>query len=179
MGATDLHEQHDHNHGHGGHCVHREVNASITDYENHGIRFQFPSNWALAEQSTDEETTISVQSDGTSFWMLMLFKRRPDPEEVLETAVKAFVQDYEDVDVVSAVGSLCGLPSLGRELDFVCYDLVNSATIRVFQTGELTIMVLFQGTDHELKVTGTPLKAITASLRCDDDDNLEDVAPRG
>ena len=100
----------------------------------------------------------------------MLFKSRPDPEEVLETVVSAFVQDYEDVDVTSAIDNLAGLPSLGRDLDFVCYDLVNSAVVRAFQTSDQTIMVLYQGTDHELESTRDQLHAITASLKCDDED---------
>ena len=112
---------------------------------------------------------ISVQSDGTSFWTLMLLKSRPDPDQVLDTVVTAFEQDYEGVDVISAIDSLFGLPSLGSDLDFVCYDLVNSAVVRVCQTSEMTIMVLYQGTDHELDTTRPQLQAITASLQCDDD----------
>ena len=100
----------------------------------------------------------------------MLFRSRPDPEEVLETVVMAFQQDYEEVDIASAVESVSGLPSLGKDLDFVCYDLVNSATVRAFQTSDQTIMILYQGTDHELKTTGHQLRAITDSLICDDEE---------
>ena len=101
----------------------------------------------------------------------MLFPSRPDPEVVLETVVNAFEQDYEEVDVISAVDNLAGLPSLRRDLDFVCFDLVNSATANVFQTSDLTVMVLYQGTDHELATTGEQLQAITASLQCDDEED--------
>jgi hypothetical protein len=76
--------------------------------------------------------------------------------------------------MLTHVGSLCGLPALGRDLDFVCYDLVNSATLRAFQTSEKTVVVLYQGTDHELVSTRSQLEAITASLQCDDEDAIVD-----
>ena len=87
-----MHKQdpmHDHDHDDDGNCRPIAGRESTSDYQNNGVRFQFPSDWTLTEQSDDEETAISLQSDGTSFWTLMLFKSRPDPEEVLETVVAA------------------------------------------------------------------------------------------
>ena len=162
---------HDHDHDDEGHCLPVTGQDDVGEFHQHGIRFQFPSDWKLTEESNDEQTTISVQSDGTSFWTLISFKSRPDPDAVLETVVAAFEQDYEEVDVASAIDSVGGLPSLGRDLDFVCYDLVNSATVRAFQTSDQTIMILYQGTDHELKTTGPRLRAITDSLICDDEES--------
>lgn len=162
---------HDHDHDIEGRCRPRNARDPIAEYENHGVRFHYPSEWELSEQTSDNETSISVQSDGTSFWTVVLLKSRPDPEVVLESVVEAFELDYEEVDVLTHVGSLCGLPALGRDLDFVCYDLVNSAIARAFQTSEKTVLVLFQGTDHELVSTRSRLEAITASLQCDDEDD--------
>lgn len=104
----------------------------------------------------------------------MLLNSRPDPKDVVETVVSAFEQDYDDVDVSSAMDDLNGFPSQVRELDFVCYDLVNSATVRAFQTREQTVMVLYQGTDHELEITRNQLQAITESLLIDvESDDVE------
>lgn len=164
------HHTHDHDHDNEGHCIPRGNRECFAEYENHGVRFRYPSDWDLSEQSDDEETTISVQSDGTSFWTVVLLNSRPDPDDVLESVVETFEQDYEEVDVLTHVGSVCGLPTLGRDLDFVCYDLLNCAILRAFQTSEKTVFVLYQGTDHELVSTRSQLEAITASFQCDDDD---------
>ena len=166
---------HDHDHDHDGNCQPQVPHQSLRTYSNHGVQFRFPSDWTLTEQSDEYEITVSVQSDGTSFWTLMLLKTRPDPDAVLDTVVEAFEQDYEDVDVNSTIDSLGGLPALGRDLDFVCYDLVNSAEARAFQTSLHTVLILCQGTDHELQVTGAQLKAITDSLQCEDEELLEDI----
>ena len=169
---SQSHHHHDHDHDADGMCQPRLIPSSLTDYSNYGVRFRFPSAWELSEETSSDETTISVQSYGTSFWTIVLFKSRPDPEAVLDTVVAAFEQDYEEVDVLTAVGSLSGLPSLGRDLDFVCYDLLNSATLRAFQTSNQTVLVMFQGTDHELETTRPQLESISASLECDDEDDV-------
>ena len=168
------HHHHDHDHDADGMCQPRLKPSSLKDYSNHGIRFRFPSGWELSEDTSTDETTISVQSDGTSFWTIVLFKSRPDPDAVLDTVVAAFEQDYEEVDVLTAVSSLCGLPSLGRDLDFVCYDLLNSATLRAFQTSSHTVLVMFQGTDHELESTRPQMESISASLEYEDEEWFED-----
>lgn len=170
------HDQCDHEH----YEIERNEPSASTDelsrYQNHGIEFQYPSSWQLDEQSSGEEVTITVQSPGTSFWTVVIFASQPDPDEVLDTVVAAFEQDYEDVDVLNFVGSVCGVPSLGRDLDFVCYDLINCATLRAFQTTDQTILVLYQGTDHELENTRESLESISRSLRSTADDDLQEYA---
>lgn len=175
--SHDHQHDHDHDHDHEGCCQPHASTVVMSDYSQHGVRFRFPSDWTLTEQSQGEETTISLQSDGTSFWALMLFDSRPDPEVVLETVVAAFEQDYEDVDVTSAIDSLNGMPSHGRDFDFICYDMLNSAKVRAFQTSDRTVMVMYQGTDRELEMTRDQLSAITSSLHCEDDeiDEFDDV----
>jgi hypothetical protein len=165
--------RHDHDHDGEGRCQPHSPSRPIAEYQKHGIRFQFPGSWELTEESHPESTTITVQSEGTSFWTITLLSWTPDPDELLDQVVETFQQDYEDVDVLAQVGSICGLPTLGRDLDFVCYDLVNSAVLRSFQTSHKTILILFQGTDHELNSTRAELEFITASLSCEDEDEDE------
>jgi hypothetical protein len=172
QGHGDVASHHVHHHHEG--CDHHEPSSpSFLNYDCHGVRFRFPGGWAVSEQSEADQTTISVQSDGTSFWSVTLMNSRPDLEMVLDAVVDAFEQDYDEVDVISAIGSLGGFPSLGRELDFVCYDLVNSASVRAFQTPDQTVMVLYQGTDKELDETRSLMEGISASLVCDDIDDFD------
>ena len=167
----------DHEHYNNERCDHQTSVTGVAQYQNYGIQFQFPSSWELDEQINDDDITITVQSAGTSFWTAVIFTSQPDPEEVLDTVVAAFEQDYEDVDVSPVVASFCGVPALGRDLDFVCYDLINSSTLRAFQTTEQTILVLYQGTDHELESTREMLESISRSMRFIDDEELEHESP--
>ena len=53
---------------------------------------------------------------------------------------------------------------MARDVDFVCFELINSAFIRSFQTERFTVLVLYQGFDAELETTRPLLEAISASL---------------
>lgn len=141
-------------------------------YQSHGIGFRFPDGWSLQEQEEGGDRTISVQSPETSFWAVSLLPERPEPADVIEAAVAAFEEEYPDLDVYTVEAELCRQPTLARDLDFVCLDLVNSAALRAFRTGRYTVLVLYQGNDRELEHTRELLEGISRSLYCE----LEDVA---
>jgi len=122
-------------------------------YAAHGVRFRYPDDWDLTEQQTESNVTITVSSQETSFWSLTLFFDRLQPEQVLETALDAFRNEYDDIDVYPAETMLGRVGNLARDVEFVCLELINGAFLRVFRTGRFTAVVLYQGTDHELKET--------------------------
>ena len=68
-------------------------------YEGHGIRFRYPAHWELSEQPGDDATSITVESPETSSWTVSLFFDGPSPEEVVDSAVQAFREEYDEVDV--------------------------------------------------------------------------------
>ena len=136
-------------------------------YVAHGVRFRYPDDWDLSEQQTANEVTITISSRETSFWSLTLFFDRPQPERVLETALEAFRDEYDDIDVYPAETMLCRLNNLSRDVEFVCFELINSAFLRVFCTGRFTALVFYQGTDHELEETRSVLEEISNTLQCD------------
>ena len=59
---------------------------------------------------------------------------------------------------------ITGENAAGRDIEFVCLELVNSAVLRAVATPERTILVLYQGTDHELEDTRRMMERITESL---------------
>jgi hypothetical protein len=140
-----------------------------TQYEAHGVRFQYPENWELAQQIEGQDVFITVSNNGSSFWSLSLFPNCPEAADILESALEAFREEYEELDEYSTETTLCGLETLACELEFVCLELINSGFIRVFVTPKFTALVLYQGSDHELAETHDLLEAISSSLVCDFD----------
>jgi len=138
-------------------------------YHAHGVQFRFPSSWELSEQSRGNEAAITVESPETSFWSLWLFFDCPTPQRVLETAVSALEQDYDEIDVYPVEARMCRRESLARDVEFVCLELINSAFLRAFQTDDFTALVFYQGTDHELERTRPILEGICKSLQWDGD----------
>lgn len=143
-------------------------------YEDHGVRFCYPQGWEIQEQPLERGVTIAVNSPDTSFWTLSLEFDGPDPQQILQAAVEVFRTEYNELDAYPADEEICHRAAAGRDLEFVCLDVLNSAALRSFRTGEFTVLILYQGTDNELVETRDVLQAITASLTCDGDNVLWD-----
>ena len=138
-------------------------------YHEHGVRFQYPSHWELTERQSPNEVTITVSSPETSFWSLVMFFDRPSPENLIESAIGAFREEYDEIDVYPAEAMLCARTNVARDVEFVCLDLINSAFVRAFQTSLFSALILYQGTDCELEESKEILESISASLHCDGD----------
>ncbi len=133
-------------------------------YNAHGIRFRYPGDWELSEQEDGGDVTVTVASRETSFWTISLLDGRPDPERVLREALDTFHGEYAELDEYPAQAKIHETPCEARDLQFVQYELINSAFLRVCPAGSMTALVLYQGTDHELEHTRPILEAITQSL---------------
>lgn len=134
-------------------------------FEGHGIRFEYPDDWILHEQSSPDEVTLTVQSPDTSFWSLTLLFDRPDPLRVIESALDTFREEYTEIDVYPSNVRLNDQPAEAQELDFVCHDLIGSAFLRAVAAPDFTLLVLYQGPDLELDEMQPLMEKICQSLR--------------
>lgn len=146
-------------------------------FEGHGIRFEYPDNWTLHEQASPEEITLTVHASDTSFWSLTLILDRPDPQRVLDSVLKAFREEYSEIDVYSRDLRINDQPSSSCELDFVCHELIGKAFLSAIESPDFTLLVLSQGSDLELGELQPQLEKITGSLTWETDveDDLGDL----
>ena len=138
-------------------------------YQAHGIRFKLPSGWELSEQETDREISISVDSPETAFCTLSLFLDRPPAQQIIQTALQTFQEEYDDLDVYNSDAQLCRRETVSQDLEFIYLELVNCVLLRAFETDRFTVLVLFQSTDHELEKTRKEFEGICRSLSMDFD----------
>jgi hypothetical protein len=143
------------------------VEHHVEHYEAHGLRFDYPGGWELSEQSAGRDVTLTVQSEGTCYWSVSLLADRPAADRVLQSAIVAFEQEYPEVDVYPARDEHIAGPHEAKDLQFFQFELVNSAFLRAFPRGSRTVLVIYQGTDHELETVKPQLEQITASLDFD------------
>ena len=149
-------------------CEGREIMQGI--YDSNGVQFRFPQHWELHEERFDDQLTITVSISETSFWTLSLFSSALQENELMETALDAFREEYEELDIYPVVETICHRESIARDLEFVCLELINSAFLRAFRTNNFTALILYQGTDQELEMTREPLEKISFSLQCEGDE---------
>lgn len=143
-------------------------------YRGHGIQFRYPGDWIVTEDVGPDETTISVHSSGVSYWSLTLIDDAPDPSDIIDTVLGAYRGEYSDLDVYEPTSKF-RFPAVARDIDFVCLDLVNSASVMAFRTNRRTVLVVFQGTDRELELTRSVLESMTESLLCEEGLPVDEV----
>lgn len=136
-------------------------------YENYGVRFRFPDDWELTEETAESAVCITVSSSPRLFWSLTLFFDGLSPDEVVETALRAFQDEYPELDVYPSPATLGEHSCVAADIEFVTLDLVNSAFVRSCRTDDFTALVLYQGTDRDLDASLEVLEAISASLELD------------
>ncbi len=133
-------------------------------YSANGIEFRYPGTWELSEEPQERDVVVSVLSPETSFWTVSLLEGRPDPKRVIREVLDTFRGEYLELDEYHVDAKLNHTPCEARDLQFVQYELINSAFLRACQTGLKTVLVLYQGNDEELQTTRSLLEQISESL---------------
>ena len=105
------------------------IEASLVQFQNHGVHFCYPDVWQLEEVgSDDDDILITVSGDGTCFWSIHILSNSPPPPQVIESCVAAFTDEYEDADATVSERLLAEMPAYARDVEFSCYDLMNTAS---------------------------------------------------
>jgi hypothetical protein len=138
-------------------------------FEDGGVRFQYPENWSLEREDTDTGWTVSLQSPGTAFMMVCLREDLPTPDQMAEAALNALRDDYPDLEADDCVDNFGGQPAIGHDIRFFSLDLTNTCWTRSFYSSSGTVLVLCQSSDIELEENEPILKAICKSLEVDED----------
>ncbi len=136
--------------------------------QNHGLLFRYPADWSLTEERGEGCVTITVAPNETAFWSATVLEDRPEVAELLEAAVDTFMELYDEIDVFDISTELAHHPGLGRDIEFVCFELLNRAELRAFRTAHCTVLVTCQGTDTELEQLQPLFDEITCSLEVPD-----------
>jgi hypothetical protein len=145
-------------------------------YQSHGVCFRYPSEWELAEQQDEDQFSVTVSSPMAAFWILSLFTSCPEPDDVVQSVLDAFEDEYDELDVYPVTPRVGRRSAVGRDIDFVCLDKLNVAGVRAFRTRQFTAMVLFQLTEDERGEFEPILEEMTRSLSWSASGNELDVA---
>lgn len=137
----------------------------MKEFDSHGVRFRYPENWTLIDDSSDEKVEVTVQSDGTAFWTVAVFPGDVSPDRLVESAVDAYRGDYPGLDAYPSetVEGPSG-PVVSREVEFVCLELIAMARVAAYRSGDRTVMTLYQAADVELESRRPVLEAMAGSL---------------
>jgi hypothetical protein len=137
-------------------------------FDQDGIRFLYPENWALEHAEHEAGWTVAVQSQETAFLTVSLREDRPSIEALADAALATLREDYPELESDATAGTFAGQPSVGHDVRFFSLDLTNTCRIRSFRTAAGTVLVLSQVNDLEER-NALVMEAICKSLTVDDE----------
>ena len=137
----------------------------VAQFKGLGIHFLYPDNWTLDQsQATRDQRTVTVQGPGGGFWSVALHPASVEPQELLDTALKAMRQVYDSLDCEAQTEQLEGHELVGCEMNFYCLDLTSTAWFRTLRRPNATILIHCQAEDRELEQLAPVFAAMTRSL---------------
>jgi hypothetical protein len=122
--------------------------VSTTIYEDHGVRFEYPSDWEVEVTDDGLEVTVAVQEpSGLAFVLVTTDESCPDPADVSEAALAAMREEYPDLDTVPVLETIGEHGVAGHDVEFFALDIANAASIRSFSTPRRTVLFFGQWTE--------------------------------
>jgi hypothetical protein len=117
-------------------------------YEDHGVRFEYPSDWELEVTDEGTVTTVDLQHPaGIAFALVRTDESCPDPDELSHEALEAMREEYPDLDASPFMATSDGCAVTGHDVEFFSLDIANAAYIRCFRTPRRTVLVFGQWSD--------------------------------
>jgi hypothetical protein len=135
------------------------------EFTRDNIRLQYPRNWTIETEDTDDGWSTSIMSPDTAFIMVSHYSDDFEPAELADMALAAMRENYPDLEAEEIVATLAGRPAVGFDVDFYALDLTNSCQIRALASPEGNLLLMSQCTDRELEGNGEVMNAICESLK--------------
>jgi hypothetical protein len=130
-----------------------------------GIRFHYPENWKLDEESAHQgPTSVTVISPGGAFWTLSLHPVSADLPRLTRAVLEALREEYKELDAEPIEEVVCDHELVGYDVNFYWLDLTNTALVRAFRTPRATCVLLCQAEDREFVQVERVFLAMTTSL---------------
>ena len=143
----------------------------IKTFERSGVKFQFPSNWTVDADESEEsgEWTVTVQSPDTAFAIVSLRSPLQNLAEIADESLAAFRAEYPDLESENAIDSISGQPAIGHNIDFLTLDTSTTSWTRCVETINGPLLILCQVSEYDRIKNEPVLWAISASIRIADE----------
>lgn len=143
----------------------------MNTFERDGISFHYPANWT-AEVSDDAESggwTVTVSSPDTAFLLASLQPDANDGGQLADQTLDTLKAEYKELDAEDVMETICGLPAIGFNADFLTVDTPTSCRVRALDTFAGPLLLLAQVSDFDRAANEPLLLAIVKSLDADAD----------
>jgi hypothetical protein len=134
-------------------------------YDREGVKFLFPENWELSDEGAGElPRVISLQSPTSGFWSLHVYEGATEPDELASQVRDTMREEYDSLEAEPANERMGQTDTVGYDLEFYCLDMVATARVRAFRSGQFTFLMLAQAESRDFEKLADVFRAMTVSL---------------
>ncbi|MHB1427045.1 MAG: hypothetical protein ACYC3I_28145 [Gemmataceae bacterium] len=138
-------------------------------YQSDVVSFDYPDDWRLDREESEDGWTVLLQSRGTAFLTLTCDRSGASTEEIAAAALEALQTEYPALESQPQVETLAGQMAVGHDIQFFSLDLTNTCWTRSLYSADGVMLILCQTNDLELEEYETVLRAICASLKIEEE----------
>ncbi len=140
-------------------------------FERDGISFRYPENWTieLIEDTESGGWTVTATSTATAFLIVSLQPEASDAGDVSDQALLALKAEYPELDVEEVMETICGLPAIGFNADFLTVDTAVTCRARALDSFAGPLLVLAQVGEFDREKNDPVLQAMVKSLDVETD----------
>lgn len=125
----------------------------------------YPENWKFSEDNGEEGPIgFTVESPDAAFFSLIRYPWNCAPREVLEQAIPAINEDYEQFESNPMETGLGIADSRGAEVNFYCLDLLVTSQLMAFTLRPHTYLIQMQAEDRTFQKMKPVFKAMLVSI---------------
>jgi hypothetical protein len=140
-------------------------------FERDGISFRYPADWT-AEVDEDADGggwSVTVSSPDTAFFMASLQPEAADGGDLADQVLATMRVEYKEFDAEDVMETICGLPAVGFNADFLTVDTATSCRVRGLDSLAGPLVLLAQVSDFDRDKNDPVLRAIVKSLDVETD----------
>jgi hypothetical protein len=138
----------------------------MNTFERDRISIRYPNDWT-AETAEDPESggwTVTVSSPETAFFMMSLQPEANDSGDLSDQTLATMKSEYAEFDAEEVMETICGLPAIGFNADFLTVDTAIVCQVRCLNTFAGPLLLLSQVSEFDRDQNDPELRAIVASL---------------
>jgi hypothetical protein len=142
---------------------------TMNTFERDRILIRYPDDWS-AETAEDPESggwTVTVSSPQTAFFMMSLQPDANDSGDLSDQTLATMKEEYKEFDAEEVMETICGLPAIGFNADFLTVDTAIICRVRCLNTFAGPLLLMSQVSEYDRDQNDPELRAIVASLDVD------------
>ncbi len=139
-------------------------------FERDGISFRYPADWtAETEEDDGGGWSVTVSSPDTAFFLASLQPNASDGGDLADQALDSLKDVYAELDAEPAMETICKLPAVGYNADFLTADTTVICRVRGIDTFAGPLLLFAQVSEYDRERNDPVLLAIVKSLDAEAD----------